>query len=135
MEIPMFFNICSFNEKETQTQVFSCEFCKIFQSLFFHKTNPVAPSVSCKFKKLIKQFTIKVYISLSTILCFTNVEVQLSYKNPPMKLCMGFPEFRLQYSLEISFSYISPSIFWTIINAIWWSDFFLEEYKFIAQTQ
>ena len=30
--------------KETPTQVFSCEYCKIFKNSFFHRTTPVAAS-------------------------------------------------------------------------------------------
>ena len=32
------------NEKETLAQMFSCEFCEIFQNTFFHRTPPVAAS-------------------------------------------------------------------------------------------
>ena len=32
-----------------------------------------------------------------------------------------------KYLLHVSYT------FWIIVNAIWWSDFFLDEYKFIAQ--
>ena len=34
----------NFIEKETLTQVFSCEFCKISKKTFFPKTSPVAAS-------------------------------------------------------------------------------------------
>ena len=36
---------CNFIKKETLSQVFSFEFCKIFKSNFFHRTPPVAASV------------------------------------------------------------------------------------------
>ena len=35
--------------KKTQAQVFSCEFCEIFQNIFFHRTTPVAASAGFKF--------------------------------------------------------------------------------------
>ena len=31
-------------QKETQTQVFFCEYCKIFKNSFFYRTLPVAAS-------------------------------------------------------------------------------------------
>ena len=42
----LFFNkvACNFIKKETLTQVFSCEFCKIFKSTSFYTTPPVAAS-------------------------------------------------------------------------------------------
>ena len=33
---------CNFIKKETEAQVFSCEFSKIFNNTFFHRTPPVA---------------------------------------------------------------------------------------------
>ena len=36
---------CNLINKETLTQMFSCEFCKIFQNTFFHRTPLVAASV------------------------------------------------------------------------------------------
>ena len=35
---------CIFINKETLTQVFSCHLCKIFKSIFFYRTPPVAAS-------------------------------------------------------------------------------------------
>ena len=35
---------CNFIEKETVTQVFSCEFCEISRNTFSYKTTPVAAS-------------------------------------------------------------------------------------------
>ena len=35
---------CSFIKKETQAQVLSCEFCKIFKNTCFYRTPPVATS-------------------------------------------------------------------------------------------
>ena len=34
--------------KDTPTQVFSCKVCEIFKNTFFHKTHPVAASVTFK---------------------------------------------------------------------------------------
>ena len=34
----------NFIKKETLAQVFSCEFCETFNSTFFHRRPPVAPS-------------------------------------------------------------------------------------------
>ena len=34
----------NFIKNETLTQAFSCEFCEIFKSIFFHRTPPVAVS-------------------------------------------------------------------------------------------
>ena len=39
------FKACSFIKKKTLTQVFSCEFCKISKSTFFHRTPLVARSL------------------------------------------------------------------------------------------
>ena len=36
----------NFIKKEIPTQVFSCEFCKIFKYIFFRRTLPVAASVN-----------------------------------------------------------------------------------------
>ena len=36
---------CTFVKKETLAQVFSCEYCKILKSTFFHRTPSVAASV------------------------------------------------------------------------------------------
>ena len=41
----LLFNNCNFIKKEALAQVFSCEFCKIFESTFFHRTPLVAASV------------------------------------------------------------------------------------------
>ena len=35
---------CNFIEKETPTQVFSCEFCEIFKNSISYRTSPVAVS-------------------------------------------------------------------------------------------
>ena len=35
---------CNFIKKETQAQVFSCEFCEIFKNSLFYRTPPVAAS-------------------------------------------------------------------------------------------
>ena len=35
---------CNFIKKEILTQLFSCEFCKIFKNTFFYRTFPVAAS-------------------------------------------------------------------------------------------
>ena len=35
----------NFIKKEALAQVFSCEFCEIFENTFFHRTPPVAASV------------------------------------------------------------------------------------------
>ena len=37
---------CNFIKKETQAQVFSCEFCEIFKNTIFHRTPPVPASRS-----------------------------------------------------------------------------------------
>ena len=37
--------VCNFINKETLTQVFSCEFCEIFKNTFFYRTLSVAASV------------------------------------------------------------------------------------------
>ena len=36
---------CSFIEKETLAQVFSCEFCEIAKNTFSYRTTPVTASV------------------------------------------------------------------------------------------
>ena len=38
-------SVCNFIIKEVLAQVFSCEFCEISQSIFSHRTAPVAASV------------------------------------------------------------------------------------------
>ena len=37
---------CNFIKKETLAQVFSCEFCEIFNNTFFYRTPSVAASIS-----------------------------------------------------------------------------------------
>ena len=34
-------HLCNFINKETPTQVFSCEFCEIFKNTVFHRTLPL----------------------------------------------------------------------------------------------
>ena len=38
-------------QKETPTQVFSCEICAIFKNTFFHRTSPVAAFVFSETKQ------------------------------------------------------------------------------------
>ena len=38
--------VFNFSKKETLTQVFSCEFCEIFQNTFSYRTFPVAAFVN-----------------------------------------------------------------------------------------
>ena len=49
----LFFNkvaaqACNFIIKEILALVFSCESCKIFKNIYFHKTSPVDPSERIK---------------------------------------------------------------------------------------
>ena len=43
--------------KVTPTKVFFCEYCKIFKNSFFHRTPPVAASVTCKRRSLFQDMT------------------------------------------------------------------------------
>ena len=60
------------------------------------------------------------------ILCFINVEDQLNYKNLPLKLCMCLSNFT-HNSPWSWVSSIFQSTFCVAINAIWWSNFLLEQ--------
>ena len=44
-------------KRETQAQVFSCEFCEIFKNNFFYRTSLVAASVLRNFAKLTSDLT------------------------------------------------------------------------------
>ena len=44
---------CNFIKKETQIQLFSCEFCKIFKNTFPYSTIPAAPSVVYQSRKFL----------------------------------------------------------------------------------
>ena len=48
---------CNFIKKETLTQVFSCEFCKISKNTFFYRTPPVA--ASAVFGQYVRKLDIK----------------------------------------------------------------------------
>ena len=43
--------------KVTQTKMLFCEYCKIFKNSFFHRTPPVAASVTCKRRSLFQDMT------------------------------------------------------------------------------
>ena len=43
--------------KVTPTKVFFCEYCKIFKSSSFHRTPPVAASVTCERRSLFQDMT------------------------------------------------------------------------------
>ena len=40
--------ICNFIQKETPTQVFSCEYYEIFKNTLFYRTPPIADSGACE---------------------------------------------------------------------------------------
>ena len=46
---------CNFIKKQTLAQVFSCEFCEIFENTYFYRTPLVAASVSMTFERNVKQ--------------------------------------------------------------------------------
>ena len=71
---------CNFIEKETLTQVFSCEFCEIFKNTFFHRTPPVAASYSrlhfyCHYEKFLERSMLKLHCFVNEKIIFTNSEV------------------------------------------------------------
>ena len=48
---------CNFIKKETLVEVFSYEFCEIFQHIFSYRTPTVATSVHCSTKNLVQIIT------------------------------------------------------------------------------
>ena len=51
---------CNFIKKETLTQVFSCEFCKISKNTFFTEHLWTIASESCRFEEKVAQLLIKI---------------------------------------------------------------------------
>ena len=43
--------------KVTSMKVFYCDYCKIFKNIFFHRTPPVAASVTCERRSLFQDMT------------------------------------------------------------------------------
>ena len=76
----LFFNkvagACNFIKKETLAQLFSCEFCDIFENAFFYRTTLVVASANIKtrFQNHINQYFLKSEI-------FINANIVWNWQN------------------------------------------------------
>ena len=84
---------CNFIKKETLTQVFSCEFCEISKKTFFHRTSPVAVSVT--FVNLWNTFLFVTYHLTPTDKVESSVCLLKYQSLGPLRLFSRSPAFHL----------------------------------------
>ena len=97
-------DLAPYSEKETPTQVFSCEYCEMFNNSFFYKTLPVfASSLRLRVAKYIKfynggRITDRYYIKVLTF----------ALQNSVMKLTKQLTQNTNSISIYFSILTLNP---------------------------